>query len=791
MAFLYKKRELLLSKASKQLQPLIKGCSDLMNLKLSADISTICRRVIVACFNGGIPCTLLSELESKLDSSQYDDIDLPNLYIFIPDLAREGVEPAEMGELGRILRHPISNFYNQIFKDASEAQYRVMFWDSILTHLYDHQASKNLVDNSVFRIEAEWNIRRQFPALESRKVDFVALWADIPLMIIEMGNKEFGLGVHSHKDSSKSITMMSHAGRNLAKKLENMGKGAEQAQVFGIWIGGTQLQFITGKMIVTEIGDKNYLHCNVYFGPELKFDAVTTSTVPEQSTAVQETLNVPVAEEAPAPVSSSIESSNESSSEAPTSPSRKSTPNEAFYSVPSSPIILESQLATPMIPTGFIEMDVPPSSSVSPEAHDDNQSEDVVILLESDEEDEKEESEVIIDPRVKIEGEIDMKTLVYLDRFICECVKYMKSIEDLPNVRTNIREFQEPGQVGFIPESRKSAYSDTPSGAQLTGAGNKRSATTTTSNLSKNPKNRKSNLEYYDDYYTCERRSPDELEVYKMHLSGSFGFFPEMVEYFTSEDDEERFDIVLEKMDPFIIKSFNSAWISEHLSYASSREALVKTLKFAIELLNNLDYLHTVCHHVHADISPNNIMYSIKYGIWKFIDYENSMGITASKMTRREAGTIGFISPESLETGIFTEASDVFALGNVIHETLYYKLIERFEMRSRRNNDQLYDLFVKFENVLLEMRQSNPMERISVRDSLLQLFGILVKIPESFDIDQPVYLRVSSLFENAQKIKKLEQQLKETSISEAVNIPKKIRHETEEEQSIIKSAPLF
>lgn len=111
VAFLYQKRELLLSKASKQLQPLIKRCSDLMNLKLSAEITTICRRVIVSCFNGGIPIDLLSELRSKLDV----DIDLPNLNIFIPDLAREAVELAEMNEFRRILRHPISNFYNHLY----------------------------------------------------------------------------------------------------------------------------------------------------------------------------------------------------------------------------------------------------------------------------------------------------------------------------------------------------------------------------------------------------------------------------------------------------------------------------------------------------------------------------------------------------------------------------------------------------------------------------------------------------------------------------------------------------
>jgi len=79
-------------------------------------------------------------------------------------------------------------------------------------------------------------------------------------------------------------------------------------------------------------------------------------------------------------------------------------------------------------------------------------------------------------------------------------------------------------------------------------------------------------------------------------------------EYFNSEHDEVLFDHVIEKMDPLVL--------SEHMWYQNLAEALVKAVKFTIEMLNSLDLLHAVFGIVHSDISPNNVMFSTDSGFW-------------------------------------------------------------------------------------------------------------------------------------------------------------------------------
>ena len=138
------------------------------------------------------------------------------IYFFIP-VWLAGVEPAEMGELGRILRHPLQ--HNQIFKDASRPNIPsnvlgVRSWPIYMT----------------IKLKIWWIIL--FLGIGSwmeYTASSLQFWKQKGLILLpcgtfprlsKWGTREFGLGVHSHKDSSKSITMMSHAGRNLAKKLE-------------------------------------------------------------------------------------------------------------------------------------------------------------------------------------------------------------------------------------------------------------------------------------------------------------------------------------------------------------------------------------------------------------------------------------------------------------------------------------------------------------------------------------------------------------------------------------------
>ena len=91
-----------------------------------------------------------------------------------------------------------------------------MFWDSILTTSFYEPPQKLFSEfpKVEFLLMSEWNIKRLFPELEARRVDFAALLSEIPVMISEMGNEGFGLGVKSHKDFTKTLTLIAQCCHN-------------------------------------------------------------------------------------------------------------------------------------------------------------------------------------------------------------------------------------------------------------------------------------------------------------------------------------------------------------------------------------------------------------------------------------------------------------------------------------------------------------------------------------------------------------------------------------------------
>lgn len=694
---------------------------------------------------------LMDELKLLLEPTQYEDIQLPSLDAFSPKFTNPATS-AEIEKIENALKVQIFNFKTYLAKKDSEAQFRAMFWDAALTNLfYGHVNGLNPVND--FELMSEWNIKTLFPELESRKVDFTAVWSGIPLLVIEMGNEEFDFGVNSHKDFTKSLGVASQSCRKLALKLEAVGKGAENAKIFGIWIGGTQIQFFTGQAVVTSLGSGEWtVHCNCNFPREWKFNVLKPMDAPETVAGVNES------ESPTTPISS--EPTIISSSELLKSPLLRLGAQQQTSLQLSS----ESPVKAPSTPIGTanVEMIIMKEELLAAP-------EDVIIDtttcidLESDEEPEQEVVDIIA-PRQKLIGVIDLTTLVVSDRFISELINYVKSIPELKSA-VPPRKFRDPEQDGFIPKSRASTAGVTPLAQRL-----KEAAKQGPSSLQGPSKKSKkaTELEYYDDFYISEGRTIDELNIFRKYLSQNPLIFPKLVEYFDSEGEgnEGLFDLVIENMEPLLHNLGNTTTVlSPHMRYKNSAEALLKAVKFTIEILNSLDLLHSTFGLVHSDISPNNIMYSLEFGVWKMTDFGDSMDIALSSSISRVAGTSEYISPESLETGIFTAASDVFSLGGVIKDVLYYKMAYQFESRSRKN-DLLFALFCKFEEKLFEMLNPNPIERISVRDALLDFYGILRKFPSSsYDPDMAVYLRIGALYEEAVALENLELGLEQTTIS--------------------------
>ncbi len=64
-------------------------------------------------------------------------------------------------------------------------------------------------------------------------------------------------------------------------------------------------------------------------------------------------------------------------------------------------------------------------------------------------------------------------------------------------------------------------------------------------------------------------------------------------------------------------------------------------------------------------------MYSAKDRMWKLIDYNHAMSVEESLVTKRAAGTTGYVAPEACNDGFFTPQSDIWSLGKVFAAFFY------------------------------------------------------------------------------------------------------------------------
>jgi len=164
-------------------------------------------------------------------------------------------------------------------------------------------------------------------------------------------------------------------------------------------------------------------------------------------------------------------------------------------------------------------------------------------------------------------------------------------------------------------------------------------------------------------------------------------------------------------------------------------ESLHNCLLFSINCLYSLYLLHEDIGIVHSDLSISNIMYSGKSGRWKLIDFNQSMSITESLARSRTAGTVGFIAPESLESGIFSKASDIYSLGKVmikIIDPILLNQIYLLETDDEDSNEEEYvrhtrtlePLAMQFTKIMESMCKLNPSERPTAIEALEKVFNL-------------------------------------------------------------------
>lgn len=181
---------------------------------------------------------------------------------------------------------------------------------------------------------------------------------------------------------------------------------------------------------------------------------------------------------------------------------------------------------------------------------------------------------------------------------------------------------------------------------------------------------------------------------------------------------------------PLILNDLNCEKLEEihkNVCKTSLKKHLIEACTIAIHVLFELLILHEKAGYVHCNINCENIKFSPLLQIWKLCNFEQACKIEKSKKSVRIVGTSGFISPESNSSGVFTESSDVFALGKVLSRMFYLEMAYEVELCCGTVHESDIIMIDEFFDIICKMCKKHVKERISVRGALKEFYFLLKK----------------------------------------------------------------
>ena len=249
---------------------------------VDAEESRFVRRLITVSINGGVAVDLLDKCKLKVDNIFLGSKHFSRLFLHLNNLQCD----EEAFKL--ILDLPIGNLKHYLSTSSNEASYCGLFWNVVLNNFFRFGETHEMVPNH--RLVQEWATQSLYreKSINSRKIDLVALidfetaesistasleqvskkikiGNNIAIPILTVESSRYGFSRENmHKDFGKTLGLISANCVTLAHQLIELGRDPEEAIVYGILIGGTNIQLCTAHAVVTKVSVDSYeIHANL------------------------------------------------------------------------------------------------------------------------------------------------------------------------------------------------------------------------------------------------------------------------------------------------------------------------------------------------------------------------------------------------------------------------------------------------------------------------------------------------------------------------------------------------
>lgn len=637
------------------------------HLRGSDEEAVFIRRLGVICVNGGVPVNLLDNISSlRINSTHLQTAKLP--------LANWS-EYFQFISNNPVLNFTLENFFLFISADSSESSYRAHLWDSLLINFI---RSGNERIN--FDILAEWKSKSTLQLFNDRRADLSIILKSvkIPILIVEI-SKDRIPSTSEHKDFTKMLSMMSQLCIRLCHQMRARGQDARKARIFGIWIGSTQFQFCVAHPQFSQKSQEAQMDITAVltFHDHWRFDIIG-GDIPE---CVRPCCNAAV-------------------------------PNVIYDGAEVyADISFPSTQAEAELDTIFENLDLEPQFN---ENFDLGEEEEFTNYATTD--------------RTVRTTATNMRfnqiSLSKLKSFIDHVMDTCFLIENSPPFNYDDSPPLPPfssSPTAVIPPSLRSHVSETPEGSRATFSHDSFNSDSDLAMPSTPTRRTGSN-----NSFTVIKRFAGWEAILYAKMGAQYSIFPHLFDLKKCPNNPENLIFTFERMAPLIdIEGGVVCSPSKIIRSHTPEILLIDGVTLALHILSGLFILHEHLGFVHSDISPTNIMFSHILGIWKINDFDQSMPIEESLRTPRTSGTKNYIPPETLKSRIVNKSTDIYALGQVLNDMIYFGMCNYLELEDLE--PKIVRSFRQFSNIIGKMTYTDPERRLSVREAMKHFYDLLME----------------------------------------------------------------